>query len=401
MVAMAMLALIVSNGIAVGGMPVFFKSVQADLIASGAVRAEEIQSSFSIGPALTIMLAGFLAPLGGYLIDRIGTKWVMVIGCLLLGSGLFVYTRAGNLNGVYLAHALMGASLCFIGVVPCSSLVSKWFDRYRGAALGIALTSTNFGAILIPQIAAPLIASDGWRTAMLYTSALVWVVLLPAVLLLVKDPKQGLEVAVDLRAPSSDGVGLRGALTSVSFWILALCAALIFYAIFAVLQQFNLYMQSPKLGYDLGGVKVFMSSLALWSVFGKFGTGLIADRLGAVRSLIVTASVMFVSTLLLLDVGPWAVGVFAAVFGLGYGGTFVILQMIAADLFGKREFPRILGALHFIQTSGGAIGLLATGYIADANGGDFTLAFRVLIGIMGGAILLAIALQFRSRKFLQ
>jgi len=97
---------------------------------------------------------------------------------------------------------------------------------------------------------------------------------------------------------------------------------------------------------------------------------------------------MFASTVLLWFINVDLIPIFAASFGFAYGGTFVILQIIASDLFGRRYFPRILGSVHFIQTLGGAAGLLVTGYLADSYGGDFTIAFKVLAPIMLGAFLL-------------
>ena len=391
-IATATVALIVSNGLAIGGLSVFFKSVQTDLVASGSVPADSIQSSFSVGPALTIMLAGLLAPLGGFLIGAIGLKRVMLIGCALLGGGLFLYSRSGGIYEVYAAHALLGISLCFIGVVPCSSFVSKWFDKNRGLALGIALTGTNLGAMLVPMIAVPLIAQYQWRDGMLYSSGLVWLVLLPLVLLFVREPSVGTE------AKHSEGSEVTGAtffeaIKTVRFWLLALCAALLFYSIFAVLQQFGLFMQSERLSYDLVGVRNFLFTLSLWTIIGKFAFGFVSDRISALVVFVVSVALMFASTLMLWDVTQETTWRFGALFGMSYGAAFVMLQMIVADLFGKREYPRILGALHFVQTIGGAVGLLVTGYVADLNQGDFAPAFRILILVMGLALLLAVSLK--------
>ncbi len=390
-VATATVALIVSNGLTTTGLSVFYRSVQKDLVESGSVAAGSIQSEFSIGPALTIMLAGFLAPLGGFLIGRIGLKRVMLIGCALLGGGLVLYSTSTDIVGVYAAHALLGVSLCFVGVVPCSSFVSKWFTDNRGLALGVALTGTNLGGMLVPRLAVPLIGDHAWRDAMLYLSGLVWLVLLPLVLLVVREPR-GEESGGVAETREEEGATLWQALASPSFWALALCAALIFYAIFAVLQQFNLFMQN-QLGFELKAVGLFLFSLSLWTIIGKFAFGFVSDRISALKVFVVAVALMFGSTLMLWRVTPETVPLFGPLFGLSYGAAFVMLQMIVADLFGKRDYPRILGALHFVQTLGGAAGLLVTGFIADANGGDFAPAFRVLIGIMGAALALAVVLN--------
>lgn len=388
-----LIMLVISNGLAVGGIPIFFKSVQDSLIGSGAVAKSEIQSAFAVGPAITIMLAGLAAPLGGLLIGSLGFRVVLTAGCILLGSGLLVYSNASSLTGVYLAHGFLGLSLCFIGVVPASSLVSAWFDKWRGAVLGIVLTGTNFGAILIPLIATPIMVSGDWRSALQWSSLLVWIVLLPMVLFLIKPE------TVDADSTRNEGVGttLRDAIGDVRFWLLASAAALIFYCIFAVLQQFNLFMRSERFGLGPEAVRDFQVTLAIATILGKFGLGFVADHLGSVRTAALGATMMFGSTILLwfMDVG--VISTFAMAFGFAYGGTFVILQIIARDLFGRKYFPRILGSVHFVQTLGGAVGLLMTGYLADFYGGDFTIAFKILAPLMLGAVTLLSTLAWVDR----
>jgi MFS family permease len=392
----ALVMLVVSNGLAVGGIPVFFKPVQDSLIELGAVSQSEIQSAFAIGPAITIMLAGLAAPLGGILIGRIGFKMVLMTGCLLMGAGLGIYSTAESMPMVYIAHGFLGLSLCFIGVVPASSLVSAWFDRWRGTVLGIVLTGTNFGAILIPWIATPLIVAGDWRSSMQSVSLLVWFVLLPMVLFLVRS-RPSPEPAGE-SAQAEEGMTLSETLRDVRFWILAGAAALIFYCIFSVLQQFNLFMRSDRFSLGPEEVRNFQITLAVATIFGKFVLGFIADYFGSLRTAVMGAFWMMVSTAILWFIEIELIRTFAIAFGFAYGGTFVVLQIIARDLFGNRHFPRILGSIHFIQTLGGAAGLMVTGYLADLNAGDFSVAFKVLAPLMAGATLLLMTLVFFHRR---
>jgi MFS family permease len=389
----ALLMLVVSNGLAIGGIPVFFKPIQDSLIESGAVSSSDIQSAFAIGPMITIMLAGLVAPISGILIGRIGFKSVLTIGCLLLGVGLAVYSTADSLALVYLSHAFLGLALCFIGVVPASSLVSAWFAKGRSAVLGIVLTGTNFGAILVPLMATPLIVARDWRFSMQMVSLLVWFLLLPLVIFVVRS-KGTSEIE---RQEVEEGATLTQALSDMRFWFLALAAAAIFYCIFAVLQQFNLFMRSERFGLGPEAVRDFQVTLAVATIAGKFALGFLADYLGSIRTAVFGALLMLASTSMLWFINIDLIETFAIAFGFSYGGTFVILQIIARDLFGKRYFPRILGSVHFIQTLGGAAGLYITGYLADLYSGDFTTAFKVLAPIMLGAFLL-LSILFLSDK---
>lgn len=417
----AALALVVSNGLSINGIPVFYKHVQTDLINLGAVAPDKIQSVYGLAPALTFLLAGFLAPVAGFLLQKFTARAMMLIGCAILGSGLLLYSQAISPVYIYSAHALLGTSLGFVGVLVCTVLVSNWFRRKRGTALGIVLTGTSFGGVLIPQIATPLIERYGWRTAMILVSLIIWIFLLPAVIFLIKnhprdvglsaDGGGGSSSDVDLsgaegetglnnQQPADDGGGmtLRRALTTPIFWIFALCSALIFYAIFVVSQQLNLYLQSERIGFTLKQASFVQSLLFALSIAGKFLYGFLSDRFPAARVMLFSAATMFLSTLVFLHFNDKTVYLFAILFGLNYGGTFVLLQLLVADYFGLKEYGKILGAVQFIETIGGASGTFITGKIADASGGDYAKAFYAMIIVTGAALGLVLLLNVMYPK---
>lgn len=412
-VAIATLSLIISNGLSIGGIPVFYKFVQGDLVSSGAVAQDKIQSVYGLAPALTFLLAGFLSPVAGFLLQRFNARRMMLIGCLILGSGLLLYSQAAAPLTVYLAHALLGASLGFVGVLVSTVLVSNWFVRKRGTALGIVLTGTSFGGALIPLIATPLILKFGWRTAMISISLVIWIVLLPAVVLFVRNRPSDMnlqpdgeaeENPVDAKSPvsvtaASSGMTLTEALGTPMFWIFSICAALLFYAIFVVSQQLNLYLQSPKIGFTPEQASRVQSLLFILSICGKFAFGWLADRFPGNRVMLFSGTTMFLATLFFLYFNAQTVYLFAALFGLNYGGTFVLLQLLVVEYFGVKEYGKILGAVTVIETIGGALGTFITGKLADAHGGDYTTAFYGVTIATGIALLMIVVLNLFLNKF--
>jgi MFS family permease len=403
-VAISTLALVVSNGLSIGGLPVFYKPMLADMIAIGGVEADKAQSMVGGAAGLTFLFAGFLAPIAGYLLTKISTKIMMCIGCVILGGALVIYSQANSSGIVYLAHSLLGTALGFVGVLVNTVLISNWFRRNRGLAMGIALTGTSFGGALIPQIATPLITNYGWRTAMLSVSLLVWLILLPAAIFLVKSRPSDIGLLPDGDNVSTiqgenksfelTGMTLLEAVSTPTFWIFSVCAALIFYGIFVVSQQLNLYLQSPKVGFTLQQAGNAQSAMFLASIVGKFLFGFLSDRFKATRVMLFGAALMFASTLVLLNLSAETVLLFAIPFGLTYGGIFVLLQLLVADYFGLKNLGTILGAVTVIETIGGAAGTRITGMIADANGGDYSKGFMLLILTTGISLLLIMVLNF-------
>jgi MFS family permease len=374
-VVVSVVALIVSNGLAIGGMPVFSKDVREEFIAAGAVPAAHAETFLANGANLTFLMSGIFSLVGGWMMGRFRLRPLMLFGSVCLGSGLLIHSQSSSPAMVYVARFLMGVSLGFVGVAPNVVLDSRWFRRSRGTAVGLILTGTSIGGLLIPLLAAPLIRLYGWRAAMVCVSLLVWLVLLPAVALFVREP------ATDggPEATAADGMSLFQAMKTPLFWVFGLAAASIFYPIFATTQQFILYLQSPKIGVSLQTAAFAQSGLFAVSVGGKFLAGYLSDKVSPVRAMLVFAGIMFLSTLVLADLTADTALFFLLPFGLGYGGIFVLIQRLAGDHFGPKDYGKILGAITLIEIAGATIGGRVTGYLADLNGGDYTTAFYGVI----------------------
>jgi len=401
----ATLALVVSNGLSIGGIPVFYKSIREDFVSSGAVAPEQAESFIAFGASLTFLFSGLISPVAGWLIQKFPLKKVMLAGCALLGSGLILHATATSAGAVYAARIMMGMSLGFVGVLPSVVLVSNWFVRRRGTALGILLTGTSLGGVLIPPLATPLIGRFGWRTTMLIVSAIVWVILVPAIVLLVRsrpselgsfpDGDDGPPADPNSRA-IADGLTFGQAIRTPTFWIFAFAAAFIFYPIFVTSQQ--LILQTAKMGFTAWQGTLVLSGLFAVSVAGKFFFGFLSDRFPPVKVMLVCTGVMFASTFLLLDLNATTAFLFLIPFGLGYGGAFVLIQRLAADFFGPRDYPKILGAITIGDTLGAVLGGMITGWLADQAGGDYTIGFYGVIAASGIALLLVAILNFRNTK---
>jgi len=394
-VAVSMLALIISNGLATLGIPVFYKPIQNEFVAAGVVASNEAQTFIANGATLTFLLSGVFSMAAGWLIPRLGLKFLMIIGCLCLGTGLVIHSQATSVWMVYFSRFLMGVSLGFVGVTPNVVLVSKWFREKRGTALGIMLTGTSIGGVLIPILATPLILSYGWRPAMLLISMAVWLLLLPAIIFLVHD-KPKMQQSGQLA--ETTGMTLQEALRTPLFWVFGLSAALVFYPIFATSQQFILYLQSPRIGMSLELASWCQSILFAVSVLGKSSVGFLSDRFTATRVMLVCAVVMFLSTFVLLALTSQNALLFLVPFGLGYGGTFVLLQRLASDYFGMREYGKILGTIVMMEIAGAWVGGKVTAYLADSAGGDYTVAFYGVVAVTAAVLLCVIVLNLINRR---
>lgn len=393
--AIAMLSLFISNGLAIGGLPPFYKPIREEFVAIGAVDSFKAESFIGDAANITFLMSGVFSLIGGWLTRHFRIKTLMITGCLLLGSGLILHAFSQTVTTVYIARFLMGASLGFIGVAPSVALVSSWFDRQRGLAIGIAVTGTSLGGAIIPLIAAPIIAHFGWRNALIGISSLVWLVLLPLIIFLVKENKSE---GNNSDAKTTDGMAWSEAIRSPIFWMLAVVALCIFYPIFATSQQFVLYLQSPRIGVSAETAALAQSALFAISLCGKFIAGSLSDRFAPIRTMAAFSLLMFAASLVLLGLTASNALLFLLPFAIGYGGTFMLIQRSTADLFGRRDNARILGTITLIEVIGAAIGGRITGYLADQNGGDYTQAFYGVTVAAGAAFGATILLMISNNK---
>jgi sugar phosphate permease len=402
-VAVSTLAMLVTNGLSIGGLPVFFKPMLTDLASLGSVQPGD-RSVTAYASSITFWTAGLAVLLAGWLVGRVRLRALMTIGCLLLCAALLIYSRATAPAQVYAAHFLFGLTLAFAGLMVNTVLISNWFRRLRGTAMGIIVTGTSLGSVLIPKIAEPLITNYGWRTAMLTFGGAVLVVLLPAVLFIVRDFPRECGLAPDGDAPMEEsqsavssapvlpGLTLREAMRTTSFWMFALCAAMLFYTILVVVQQFILYLQSPQIGMSLKEATNAQAAMGLASIFGKLFFGWLCDHIKRSLAFIICCVWLFLATLVLLSLKASIVYLFLIPFGIGYGGSFAVIQVFAVERFGLREAGRILSAITVCETLGGATGLFLTGLLAGQYG--YTIAFHGVI--VAAAIALVTSLLARS-----
>jgi len=385
--------LVISNGMAISGIPVFYKPIQTELVGAGVIAADSAQTFIARASVLTFLMSGVFSFVGGWMLRRVKVRTLMVFGTVLLGAGFVIHAVAESASLIYLSRFLMGTSLGFVGVTPSVILVSRWFGRRKGMALGILLTGTSIGGFLMPTFFAKLVEAYQWRTAMLIVSGMAWLILLPICLVAIREPAGFVSDSDDV---AGAGLSFEQALRSPQFWLFAIAAALIFYTIFVTTQQFILYLQGPTIGLSLAVASLWQSILFALSVSGKSAAGVLSDRFTSSRLTLVSTAMMFVSTLALLVAGaPLA---FLILYGLGYGATFVLLQRLVAEYFGRQDYERILGAITMIEIVGGVAGGTITGYLADRAGGDYTNAFYVMTLVTAGAFFCVLALKVLQKR---
>jgi MFS family permease len=373
-----LLVLMVSNGLIISGITAFDEALIAEFgWARGDLKFRDL---------ITLLLTGLVAPFIGVLIDRLGVRLLLVSGAVLLSGAYFAYGMITSLTQIYLIHLVFAAVLVACGLNVAVIMVSRWFVRHRGSAIGIALVGTSLGGVFFPPLITRLIAEHGWRDTFQLV-ALAPMVMLLIGLFLARSPKEwGLEplgagsTGSDARAQGDPAdLTLGQSVRTVSFWALAAVAGLTFYCMLGVIASLRLHLQD--LGADPAAASAGFAWMMTMALVGKFLFGFLADRLNQRIVFLANLLVMLGGAVLLASMDPGLARWATTLFGLGWGGLYTLLQIQAVNNFGLSHAGKILGVITLIDATAGGVGSWLTN-VLFARHQSYELSYQIMAGLM-------------------
>jgi MFS family permease len=337
-----------------------------------------VTSGNALGKLLVAPLFGFIA---GWLIDRHGPRRMMMTGALMTGAALISLSLMNSLGIFYLSYVLVALGYVFGGPLPCQVLISRWFTKNRGKAMGIAYLGIGTGFALVPQIAAGLEKNVGWQIALTILGIMIVLIALPLVFF-VKDAPSKTDIAVK----PEPAVSVRSMLKNPNFYILAFGSMCSIAAVGGMNQHLKLYLRD--LSFTQGQAANIISLVAVMSLAGRVIMGWLADIFPRKYVMILIYLIVAVSIpLLLLPDFPGRIYVFAVVFGLGLGGDYMIIPLMAGDLFGVRILGRVMGIILVADGIAESLMPMAVGALRDSSTGYFTgFIALIIIALMGAFI---------------
>jgi MFS family permease len=388
-VACSFLVLFLSQGMTLGGLQVFDEKLLAHLAAES---GEPVSlGAFKGGLAIMFATAGILGMLAGWLCDRIGPRKLILTGLALLAVGNYMYSGVDTLNDIYVISALYGLVLVLCGLMINVYLVSSWFTRKRGLAVGLVLAGTSLGNSAFPKLNGWLLQTTDWQVVFTWI-AWIPVLVIPVLFIFMKDSPStsagGAEHSGEL--PKLSGYSLKQALVSRNFWIVAIIAMCTFYGILGMSGHTYLFFRGE--GYSESAAASAVSILFFGGLIGKILSGYLAESFGRKRVLLTSLTMMLLGIAgmvgAMLTSSPLLVWAGLVLFGFGWGGIYTLIQVLAADLFGMLALGKILGAINILDTFGGAMGPVITGIMVDRTQG-YLQPFIVITGLLLVATLAA------------
>src|SRR6187397_2207661 len=366
-------------GIMVYGLPFFYDFWVKDY---GWSRA-----TVTSGNAFAKVAVGLLGFFAGWFIDRFGPRRLMLAGILMGGLALVGLSTVTTLWQFYLFYIFSALGYMCAGPLPNQVLTARWFNKTRGKAMGFAYLGIGVGGMLVPQIAKLLNIQFGWHQALMLLGILMIVISFPMAWIVKENPEER-SVETIKEEPT---IPLNKIVKGWPFYLLMIGSMCSIGAVAGTSQNLKLFF-SLDLKYSQGQSANIISLALFSSIIGRVLMGWLADKFPKKYVMILIYTLVAGSIpLLYFASSPGVIYLFAFIFGIGLGGDYMIIPLMAAELFGVKIMGRIMGLVLTADGLAEALAPMFVGWLHDRNGsyanGFATLIVLAVIGIIAVAML--------------
>ncbi|MDA3895489.1 MAG: MFS transporter [Desulfobacteraceae bacterium] len=370
-------------------------------------------SGLMLAAAVWAIVFGFSNPIIGSLMHKHGVRGIFIIGVVCSGTVTLMMSFITQLWQLYALNLIFG----FVGaatiLVPCQTLITRWFNKKRGVAMALMMMGIGVGGFIIPQVIAWLIFEFGWRNSFRIGAVLNYILVLPPLLFFLKNNPSDVGQYIDGLTPDDNntsttqapaGISAGHAVKTKNFWLLVGVYVLQLF----VMSGFQMNIQNfaeKQMGYSLIIATHFMAFALFITLPARFIYGWLCDRYNTKYMMASSGFFLmggaFVLWYFVIKLG-WvndyrAIGLFSFFQGFGIAGSAVVLPIMVGRCFGEREFPKILG----LTMTGFAVGVLfgpfLMGKIFDVTG-NYAGAFVMAMGVAFIAGILALFIQTDALK---
>ena len=399
--------------VAVSGFIMMITSVpifQASALWAVALESHFGWSRTQLGVALsfTRIEGSLTGPIAGYMVDRLGPRFMVFTGLSILTLGFVLFSQVQNLWMFYLAYFIMSVGQGQAGWLTVMTLLNHWFLRHRGMAMGLAMVGMGVGGLVLMPLIAWLINPDADRIGWRHTAEIFAVITLISALVLpkiIRNKPEDIADYPDGQAPvvaDSDSqaseveqnqeleLTIGQALRTQAFWCISFGHGVGSMVVLAIMSHLGLLMSDLDYGLQTAAWIIMLQTSV--SIVFQFLGGWIGDLIPKNVALFIFTTIQGIGVVFLV-IGPELIYfyAFAVLFGIGFGGRTPLTTAIRGDYFGRASFGKILGISTVPMNVLLLVAAPMAGFMRDELG-DYDLAFITLAGLnMVGAILFLVA----------
>ena len=331
-----------------------------------ALEAEFVTSRATTSLPFTMNMIGFA--LGnlviGRIIDRFGVTLSVMAAAIVSAAAFMVSTFTGDIYLLAGVHLFLGFGTA-AGFGPLITDISHWFLKQRGIAVALIASGNYLAGGIWPLFLSDILAEDGWRAAYLMLAGITLVVILPLALLLQRKlPEAGHQIAA--RQVKEN---IQTTRISPSRLQLLLCVAGVACCVAMSMPQVHIVSYCVGLGYGPAVGAEMLSLMLFGGVISRIGSGLIADRIGGIRTLLLGSFAQGVALVMYLPFdGMASLYVVSFIFGLSQGGIVPSYALVVREFLPPKEAGARIGVVIMMTIIGMALGGWMSGWIYQITG---------------------------------
>lgn len=360
------------------------------------------RAATSFAFSLRAEVGGIAAPIVGVLVDRIKPRRILIIGVILVGAGFLWLGHVRSLAEFYASVIVIAIGMSACGGTVGTVAISYWFDRKRSRALALMTAGAGTSGIMVPFVTW-LISQFGLENALTILAFMAWGIAIPLALLVRGRPEEyGLlpdgedpthssptEMAVRSRRTEStllvghevlpastelDGLTARQALSTHTFWVLALGVAVAWTGSNAIIVHQIPFLEEH--GFSREAASWVVTATTLISVVGRLGLGWLGDYVDKRLVLAGCFAMQALGIFIFANISAtWMVIPFLLLFAPGWGGSIPVRSALQAEYFGRRSLGTIMGLTFFITSLGTVVGPVFAGWMHDITDSYRTAMF--------------------------
>ena len=353
--------------------------------------------------AVTQVQEGFLGPVAGLLVQKLGPRRAIFIGLTIFGLGFILFSQVTELWQLYTAFFILSMGSGLAALLPMQTVVNNWFIRYKARAMSLVTEGLAIGGIAVPLLLAWSIGGAdpnisvryGWSNTALFIGILIMALAFPISRLVHNRPEDlGLRPDGDPAVPAAaspvdvvvthaereeQGYTLQEAIRSKTFWLISFASAISSIVLVAILVHLGLILDDR--GFSLQTISVVTAVYTGTNAIFMLVGGYLGDRLplrlvvfafSALQSLAMVVLVLAHNTEMLF--------LFAVLLGAGVGVRMPVATAMRGVYFGRRAFAAISGISRVPSSIILFIAPLFAGFMRDATG-TFDLSFLIIAAV--------------------
>ena len=364
------------------------------------------RGEISLSQSISMIAAGITGIFVGRILHRHSPKTFLLWGSIVFGLSSLVLSLANSLWFLYMISLIAGLAGGFSNAISMFTLLSRWFTRKWGTALGIVMAGGSIGGMVIQPLVGIIAQNHGWRATYLVAGSLVLAVNVPLILFVLKDNPESMGLLPDGDKPEiitllpngklpvqktteattgTKNTNLPAFLKSPPFWLMGISFAIVSIGSSAVTTHEVSFITDMNVSETVAALARGIT-LGIGAI-SALASGWLSDRLISRYVVILFLFISVAGMLILTQADTMSkIWLFVVIYGLGNGVFGTLLPIVTRDIFGAANFSALFGLAVVFLFAGGAIGVPLAGFMFDATG-SYHSVFIITTVIYAAAII--------------